>query len=111
MIIDDLDCNIILNSMNLLSVSSVSYKYEDYRETADWLLSHTEQRPKIAIICGSGLGGLADLLDNKTVFPYKDIPCFPNSTGQTISLSCTVPPENVQHHAVFSLYMHHYIIL
>uniref|UniRef100_A0A8C8I7M6 Purine nucleoside phosphorylase n=1 Tax=Oncorhynchus tshawytscha TaxID=74940 RepID=A0A8C8I7M6_ONCTS len=62
--------------------SSHLYKYEDYRETADWLLSHTEQRPKIAIICGSGLGGLADLLDNKTVFPYKDIPHFPNSTVQ-----------------------------
>ncbi|XP_071380272.1 purine nucleoside phosphorylase-like [Centroberyx affinis] len=45
--------------------------YDDYRETTDWLLSHTEQRPKVAIICGSGLGGLGDLLDNKTV-------CHPN---------------------------------
>uniref|UniRef100_A0A8C7VWA0 Purine nucleoside phosphorylase n=1 Tax=Oncorhynchus mykiss TaxID=8022 RepID=A0A8C7VWA0_ONCMY len=68
--------------MNISSSNPSSYKYEDYRETADWLLSHTEQRPKIAIICGSGLGGLADLLDNKTVFPYKDIPHFPNSTVQ-----------------------------
>lgn len=68
--------------MNNSSSNKCSYKYEDYRETADWLLSQTEQRPKVAIICGSGLGGLADLLDNKTVFPYKDIPCFPNSTVQ-----------------------------
>uniref|UniRef100_A0A4W5R0Z6 Purine nucleoside phosphorylase n=1 Tax=Hucho hucho TaxID=62062 RepID=A0A4W5R0Z6_9TELE len=50
----------------------------------------------LTIICGSDLGGLADLLDNKTVFPYKDIPHFPNSTGKTPSLSCTLPPKTVQ---------------
>lgn len=59
-----------------------SYSYEEYRETADWLLAHTDFRPKVAIICGSGLGGLADLLDHKTVFPYEKIPRFPKSTVQ-----------------------------
>ncbi|NWW42683.1 PNPH phosphorylase, partial [Pedionomus torquatus] len=54
--------------------------YEFYKETADWLRTHTDQRPKTAIICGSGLGGLADVLENKTVFPYEDIPNFPRST-------------------------------
>lgn len=58
------------------------YKYEEYKETADWLLAHAEQRPKVAIICGSGLGSLADLMVDKTVFPYKDIPNFPISTGE-----------------------------
>lgn len=58
------------------------YSYENYKKTADWLLNHTEQRPKVAIICGSGLGGLADLLEEKTVFKYKDIPGFPTSTGK-----------------------------
>lgn len=58
------------------------YKYEEYKETADWLLAHAEQRPKVAIICGSGLGGLADLMADKTVFPYRDIPNFPVSTGE-----------------------------
>ncbi|XP_049429919.1 purine nucleoside phosphorylase 6 [Epinephelus fuscoguttatus] len=62
------------------SSSLCRYSYEEYRETADWLLAHTEQRPKVAIICGSGLGGLADLLTDKTVVPYKDIPHFPTST-------------------------------
>ncbi|KAL7878824.1 hypothetical protein AOLI_G00097980 [Acnodon oligacanthus] len=60
--------------------SQCSYTYEKYKETADWLLSHTHIRPKVAIICGTGLGGLGDLLDTKTVFPYKDIPNFPRST-------------------------------
>uniref|UniRef100_A0A8C2PXJ2 Purine nucleoside phosphorylase n=1 Tax=Cyprinus carpio TaxID=7962 RepID=A0A8C2PXJ2_CYPCA len=59
-----------------------SYSYEDYKETADWLLANTDIRPKVAIICGSGLGGLADLLDNKKVFPYHNIPRFPQSTVQ-----------------------------
>ncbi|MBN3311016.1 PNPH phosphorylase, partial [Amia calva] len=54
--------------------------FEEYKETADWLLAYTNQRPKVAIICGSGLGGLADLLENKTVVPYQDIPGFPQST-------------------------------
>lgn len=63
------------------------YSYEDYRETADWLLAHSKKRPKVAIICGSGLGGLADLLEDRTVFKYKDIPRFPTSTG-TLFLLC-----------------------
>uniref|UniRef100_A0A8C6NFK6 purine-nucleoside phosphorylase n=1 Tax=Melopsittacus undulatus TaxID=13146 RepID=A0A8C6NFK6_MELUD len=54
--------------------------YEMCKETADWLRTHTAQCPKTAIICGSGLGGLADVLDNKTVFLYEDIPHFPRST-------------------------------
>ncbi|KAG9273232.1 purine nucleoside phosphorylase-like [Astyanax mexicanus] len=57
-----------------------SYTYEEYKETVDWLLANTHIRPKVAIICGTGLGGLADLLENKNVFPYKDIPRFPRST-------------------------------
>ncbi|KAM4734601.1 purine nucleoside phosphorylase 6 [Anableps anableps] len=62
------------------SSSQCSYSYEDCKETADWLLTQTENRPKVAIICGSGLGSLAELLDDKTTFSYKDIPRFPTST-------------------------------
>ncbi|XP_053175950.1 purine nucleoside phosphorylase 6 [Scomber japonicus] len=64
------------------SSSPCRYRYEDYKETADYLLGNTKQRPKVAIICGSGLGGLADLLENKEAFPYKNIPRFPTSTVQ-----------------------------
>ncbi|XP_028813722.1 purine nucleoside phosphorylase 6 [Denticeps clupeoides] len=58
------------------------YDHEEYKETADWLLSRTDIRPKIAIICGSGLGGLANLLENKIALPYTSIPLFPHSTVQ-----------------------------
>ncbi|XP_026220321.1 purine nucleoside phosphorylase 6 [Anabas testudineus] len=66
--------------MEATSSHSSLCSYEQYKETADWLLKHTSHRPKVAIVCGSGLGGLADLLDNKTAFPYEDIPHFPTST-------------------------------
>ncbi|XP_028305511.1 purine nucleoside phosphorylase 6 [Gouania willdenowi] len=65
-----------------LTQSQCRSSYDDYKETADWLLAQTKQRPKVAIICGSGLGGLADLLQDKRKFSYKDIPRFPTSTVQ-----------------------------
>ncbi|KAJ8003209.1 hypothetical protein DPEC_G00167030 [Dallia pectoralis] len=68
--------------MSVSSSEQSSFKYEDYKKTADWLFANTEQRPKVAIICGSGLGGLADMLENRTVFPYTDIPGFPLTTVQ-----------------------------
>lgn len=36
--------------------------------------------PELAIILGSGLGGLADTLDGARFVPYADIPGFPSST-------------------------------
>lgn len=36
--------------------------------------------PKVGIILGSGMGGVADAIDNPTVIPYGDIPDFPKST-------------------------------
>lgn len=56
------------------------YTYEVIHESADFLLSRTHHRPKIGVICGSGLGGLADQLENRDVFPYESIPNFPVST-------------------------------
>ena len=35
------------------------------------------------IICGSGLGGLADLLTNSEEMEYTSIPGFPVSTGKS----------------------------
>ena len=39
--------------------------------------------PKVAIVCGSGLGGLADTIDAEPKYelPYADIPGFTVSTG------------------------------
>jgi purine-nucleoside phosphorylase len=37
-------------------------------------------QPRVALILGSGLGGLADELSDAVVVPYADIPGFPRST-------------------------------
>ncbi|WP_425415483.1 purine-nucleoside phosphorylase [Peribacillus loiseleuriae] len=37
-------------------------------------------RPEIGLVLGSGLGVLADLIENSKVIPYETIPHFPSST-------------------------------
>ncbi|CAK6432440.1 unnamed protein product [Pipistrellus nathusii] len=56
------------------------FTYEDCQHTAEWLLSHTKHRPQVAVICGSGLGGLTDKLTQTQCFDYSEIPNFPKST-------------------------------
>lgn len=59
-----------------------SYPYESIEEIANYLLAKTKYRPKIGIICGTGLGHLADNLTDANSFAYEDIPNFPVSTVQ-----------------------------
>ncbi len=42
------------------------------------------QSPRVAIVCGSGLGGLANTIDSaqRVEIDYSDIPHFPRLTGQ-----------------------------
>jgi len=54
--------------------------FERVSASADYLMDRTKLRPKIAIICGSGLAGLADLLTDSEIIDYNDIPYFPQST-------------------------------
>jgi len=56
------------------------YTYEQIKDIADSILARTAQRPKLGIICGSGLGGLADLLKSPEEMEYTSIPGFPIST-------------------------------
>lgn len=56
------------------------YTYERIKSIADWIQQKVEIRPKIAIVCGSGLGGLGDRIQSPVAIPYSDIPCFPKST-------------------------------
>ncbi|XP_059615414.1 purine nucleoside phosphorylase [Phlebotomus argentipes] len=56
------------------------YPYEMIKEIADHLLEKTKYRPKIGIICGSGLGTLAESLTDVDVFDYENIPYFPSTT-------------------------------
>lgn len=60
--------------------SEQTYTYEVIEQSARYLLERTKHRPLIGIICGSGLGGLAELLKDRDCFPYEEIPNFPTST-------------------------------
>jgi len=53
---------------------------KDFNETVNFLKEKIKEMPKIAIILGSGLGSLANDIEEKIVIPYKDIPNFPVST-------------------------------
>jgi purine-nucleoside phosphorylase len=52
----------------------------DYDETAQAVRSRTDHRPEIGIILGSGLGELADSIQNADRIPYAEIPHFAVST-------------------------------
>ncbi|XP_052404125.1 purine nucleoside phosphorylase 5b [Carassius gibelio] len=60
--------------------SSTGCTYEECKATADWLLAQAPVRPLLGIVCGSGLGGLAEMLKDPLVIKYSDIPSFPQST-------------------------------
>lgn len=50
-------------------------------EAASYIRNCDSRKPEIAIILGSGLGKLADKIENSTVIPYGEIPGFPVSTA------------------------------
>ena len=41
----------------------------------------TNLRPEVALILGSGLGKVADAVENPTVIPYEEIPYWPRTTA------------------------------
>ncbi|NXO01556.1 PNPH phosphorylase, partial [Rhinopomastus cyanomelas] len=56
--------------------------YEACAEAAAWLRQRLRTQPQVALVCGSGLGALAQELQDPQTFPYSDIPHFPRSTVQ-----------------------------
>lgn len=49
-------------------------------QTVEFLKSKIDYIPEIAVILGSGLGKLADFIEDAKVIPYGDIPNFPETT-------------------------------
>ena len=52
----------------------------EIKETADFIRANSKHRPEIALILGSGLGNLADEIEEADRFPYEDIPNFARTT-------------------------------
>lgn len=53
--------------------------YQKICAAADYILARIDKKPEIGLILGSGLGDLADSLENPVVIPYEEIPHFPRS--------------------------------
>lgn len=54
--------------------------YDKVTESVKYIESRIKESPKTGIILGSGLGALVDMMEDKTVIPYCDIPNFPQSS-------------------------------
>src|SRR5882724_1785733 len=54
--------------------------YVHSQEAAEYLISQTTLRPRLAIILGSGLGNFASQVQDAAIIPYSEIPHFPQST-------------------------------
>lgn len=53
--------------------------YDKVKASADFICAHVTAKPAIGIILGSGLGSLVDIMEDKEVLSYADIPYFPQS--------------------------------
>ncbi len=58
----------------------MAYTRQDYQAAVDVIEARTSIKPTIGLVLGSGLGGLADTLEERVVIPYSDIPGWPQST-------------------------------
>jgi len=61
-------------------MSNCDYK-KRVENVAEFLKGKLVETPKIGIILGSGLSGIADQLENKKTMKYSEIPDFPVSTA------------------------------
>lgn len=55
---------------------------EQIDQTTDVVRSKITIHPRVGIILGSGLGPLAESVENSTVIPYRELPVWPVSTVQ-----------------------------
>ena len=87
----------------------MNYTFAQYKESADYIRSRIGGfAPKVAMVLGSGLGYMGDIVENAVAVSYKDIPHFKVSTapghkGQLVF--GTLEGQNV---AVMQGRMHHY---
>ncbi len=85
------------------------FTFAQYQESAQFLKSRLgDFQPKVAMVLGSGLGYLGDLVEHAIVVPYGEIPHFKHSTapghkGQLVFGTLAGQPV-----AVMQGRMHHY---
>lgn len=68
------------NQANLAAGINADSPYQIVEEVAVALRSRLTETPRVAIVLGTGLGGLADQIADAQAIPYGEIPHFPVST-------------------------------
>lgn len=59
---------------------SLQFSQTEIRETADFIRQKTSLRPRVGLILGSGLAGLASEIEQPAVIPYVQVPHFVPAT-------------------------------
>ena len=54
--------------------------YDQVKESADYINARVNRKVDVAVILGSGLGKIVDIMENKEIVPYKEIPNFTQSS-------------------------------
>jgi purine-nucleoside phosphorylase len=95
---------------NLLEeVRSMDYTFQQYQQSADYIRSRIgDFVPKAAMVLGSGLGYLGDVVESAVVIPYGDIPHFKHSTAPGHKGQLVFGRLAGQNVAVMQGRMHHY---
>lgn len=58
------------------------FTLEEIDQVVNAIRRRTSQQPKVGLVLGSGLGGLADAVEAPDVIPYQGLPLWPASTVQ-----------------------------
>ena len=60
--------------------------YDTLLQAAGYLRRRMPFAPRVGLVLGSGLGGLVDAMQERTAVPYSEIPNFPHSNVEGLSL-------------------------
>ena len=87
----------------------MNYTFPQYQQSADYIRAQIgEFLPKAAMVLGSGLGWLGDIVENAVVVPYGEIPHFKASTAPGHKGQLVFGTLAGQKVAVMQGRMHHY---
>ena len=87
----------------------MTYTYDQYQQSADYIREKLGSfSPKVAMILGSGLGFLGDVVESPIAIPYGEIPNFKASTAPGHKGQLVFGTLSGQPVAVMQGRMHHY---
>ena len=85
------------------------YSFAQYQESADFIRAQIGSFvPQVAMVLGSGLGFLGDMVENAVCVSYRDIPYFKASTAPGHKGQLVFGTLNGKNVAVMQGRMHHY---